>query len=146
VDVLDNGGQTSAREVHPEWQELAIGQVLPATPDGDDGFEVLALDPEHVLVLGGHFDTQDGHQLPFTAPHPPNYWQVTWAFVLEPLDEVTTRLHVRARAQFSPSEKLHLAWIRPVHSFMQSVQLRHLAARVEGRLHRETVRDVLEGL
>jgi len=34
------------------------------------------------------------------------------------------------RALFAPSERLHVAWIRPVHPLMQTAQLRHLAARV----------------
>ncbi len=43
VDALDNGGERSAREVHPELQHLAVGDVIAATPEGRDGFEVLAL-------------------------------------------------------------------------------------------------------
>lgn len=146
VDAIDNGGIESAREIHPEWQELAIGQILPATPDGEDGFEVLEFEPDRYLVLGGLFDTEEKRQLPFFSERPPHSWQMTWAFVLEPLSEAETRLHVRARAQFSESEALHLLWMRPIHSFMQGAQLHNLAARVEGRLFRDTAKDVAEGL
>lgn len=148
IDVLDNAGVPSAREIHPEWQHLAVGDVIPATPDPAhaDGFEVLAIEPNRALVLGGLFDVDAGKQLPFASPRPVRYWHVTWAFVLEPMDETTTRLHVRARAAFPPTERLHVAWIRPVHALMQTSQLRHLAARAEGRLARDTLGDVGSGI
>ena len=145
VDALDNGGERSAREVHPELQRLAVGDVIAATPEGQDGFEVLALRAPRALVLGGLHDVVEGRQLPFGDARPERYWHVTWSFVLEPLDGNCTRLHARARAAWSPSEGLHAAWIRPVHHFMQEAQLRELAARAEGRLPRDDWRDVLDG-
>ena len=146
VDALDNGGTASAREIHPELQHLVVGDVIPATPEGDDGFEVLAIEPGRALVLGGLFDADAGKQVPFADARPARYWHVTWAFVLERLDGATTRVHVRARAAFSPSERLRVAWIRPVHWLMQTAQLRHLAARAEGRLTRDTLGDVGAGV
>jgi hypothetical protein len=146
IDLLDNGGVPSARELHPELLHLEVGEIIPATPEGDDGFEVLGIDEPRALVLGGLFDPDAGKQLPFDAPRPTRYWHVTWVFVLERLADERTRLLVRARAAFSPSQRLHAAWIRPVHHLMQTAQLRHLAARAEGRLARNTGRDVLEGI
>ena len=146
IDALDNGGEPSARELHADLQSIAVGDVLPATPEGDDGFEVLRVDAPRVLVLGGLFDSERDKQLPFDAERPDRFWQVTWAFVLEPLGPTETRLHVRARAAFSPSERLHLAWIRPVHRLMERRQLEHLAARAEGRLSRDSLRDVASGV
>jgi hypothetical protein len=145
-DTLDNGGARSARELHPELASLGVGDVLPATPDGDDGFEVLELRPSRALILGGLFDLAAGEQRPFAAERPPRYWHVSWAFVLESLDAETTRLHVRARAAHSPDARLHALWIRPVHAFMQGAQLRNLAARAEGRLGRDDWRDVAAGI
>lgn len=146
IDLLDNGGQRSARELHPELAKLAVGDVIPATPEGTDGFEVLRLQPADCLVLGGLYDGDGQRQLQFSAVRPPRFWQVTWAFVLEPLDAGTTRLHVRARAAFPPSQRLHAAWIRPVHHLMEGAQLRNLAARVEGRVGADDWRTVLGGL
>lgn len=145
-DALDNGGEPSAREVHPELMKLAVGDVIPTTREGDGGFEVLRLDAPRVLVLGGLFDTEAERQLPFASPRPPEFWQVTWTFVLEPLDAESTRLHVRARGSFSEGGQLHATTIRPVHWFMESAQLRNLKARAEGTLSRDTARDVLEGM
>jgi hypothetical protein len=144
-DLLDSAGIKSAREIHAELQEVEVGKILPATPDGDDGFEVLRVDPPRVLILGGLFDPVAQSQLPFASPRPDRYWHVSWAFVLEPLDG-ETRLLVRGRAAFSKRERLHAAWIRPVHHFMQQAQLRGLAARVEGLLPRDGVREATSGL
>ena len=146
IDLLDNAGVRSAREIHPELQQVTVGQILPARPDGSAGFEVLRVEAPRVLVLGGLYDPESDRQLAFAAPRPERFWQVTWAFVLEPLAEGATRLHVRARGAFPESGRLHAAWIRPVHALMQTSQLRHLAARAEGRLPADDWRDVLEGM
>jgi hypothetical protein len=146
VDALDNGGARSAREVHPELQSIVVGDVLPATPDSDDGFEVLALEKNRVLALGGLFDAKLGKQRRFANERPASFWHVTWVFVLEPLDERTTRLHVRGKVAFSRDEWFHALWIRPVHHFMQKAQLVNLAARAEGALRETDLRDVSEGI
>lgn len=146
VDALDNAGVRSAREILPELQQLEIGSVLPATPHGQEGFEVLAIDAPRALVLGGLYDQSAGIQLPFGAQRPREFWQMTWAFVLQPLDSERTRLHVRVRAAFSHGGRLRALLITPVHHFMQSAMLEHLAARVEGRLSRDDFTDVLEGV
>jgi len=144
LDALDNGNEPSARELHPALQSLEVGQVLPATPDGTDGFEVLAIEPERMLVLGGLFDPEAKRQVPFASPRPTRFWHVTWAFALEPLDAGSTRLHVRVRAAFSSDHRLHAAWITPVHQLMETAQLHNLKRRAEGRA-RDGWRDVLEG-
>jgi hypothetical protein len=146
IDAIDNDAIRSAREVHPELQRLKVGDVVPSTPEGEDGFEVLALVPERELVLGGLYDADAKRQRAFDAPRPEHFWQGTWAFVLEPLDAGSTRLHVRARASFPQIGRFNAEWIRPVHHMMQGAQLRHLAARAEGRLARDDWRDVLEGI
>jgi hypothetical protein len=146
VDWLDNGGARSSRELIPELLTLEVGQIIPATPEGDDGFEVLELEPERALVLGGLYDPASMRQLPFASERPSEYWHVSWAFVLEPLTPTTTRLRVRARAAFSRGGRLRAAWMRPVHHFMQRRCLKHLAARVEGRLPRDDYRDVASGV
>jgi hypothetical protein len=144
-DVLDNGGRRSAREIHPELQTIHVGDVLPATPKGRDGFEVLAIEDNRALVLGGLFDPEAKTQLPFRAARPEKFWQVTWSFSLERLDARHTRLHVRGRAAFPASGRLHARWMTSVHHFMQKKQLEELAARVEGQLQRDDWRDVAEG-
>ena len=145
LDTLDNAGVPSAREIHPGLQALEVGQVIPATPEGEDGFEVLAIEPARTLVLGGLFDPSAKKQLPFASPRPAHFWHVTWAFTLEPLDGGHTRLHVRARVAFSSDQRLHAAWITPVHGLMETAQLHNLKRRAEGKA-RDGWRDVAEGL
>ncbi len=146
IDRLDNAGVRSARELHPDLLNLEVGQVVPATPKGEEGFEILRLEKPHCLVLGGLFDTEIKSQLPFNAPRPEWYWHATWAFALEPLDAERTRLRVRARAAYSSNLRWHAVSMRFAHRVMQAAQLRHLAARAEGRLPRDDYRDVVEGL
>jgi hypothetical protein len=57
----------------------------------------------------------------------------TWALVLEPLGESSTRLLVRARAVYESRVAgllLRLVW-RPIHLGMQRKQLLNLKRRVE---------------
>jgi hypothetical protein len=146
IDALDRGGVRSAREIHPEWQNLALGQRIAATPEADAHFEVLRLDAPHTLVLGGLFDTSARRTLPFQVQRPEHYWHVTWAFVLRQEAEQTTRLYVRARAAFTADSAVHAAWLKPVHDLMEKAQLHNLRARAEGSLARDDAYDVLEGI
>ena len=145
IDLLDNGGARSARELDPALADLKVGDVLPADARGN-GFEVLDLDPGRALVLGGLYDAEAGRQLPFRDPRPGRFWQATWAFALEPLPRSRTRLIARGRAAYPPSGRLRVAWEKPVHAVMQRVQLRNLARRAEGRLPATDWRDALAGL
>jgi hypothetical protein len=146
IDSLDNAGIRSAREVHPEWQKIAVGDRIAATLDQRAHFEVLRVGPERALVLGGLFDSAKDRELKFGEARPEHYWHATWAFVLQPEAAGITRVRVRARAAWSGDGALHATWIRPVHHLMESAQLRHLRARVEHSLARDDARDVLEGL
>lgn len=148
-DLLDNAGFPSARELFPELSHLNVGDVLAATPQGEDGFTVLRVAPPHALILGGTFDLDAGKSVSPAAPPPARYWRVSWAFVLEPLDDKLTRLHVRARVDFAP-ESVHFRalFLRFIHHFMQTEQLRNLKRLAEGQKPRteDGLRDVGEGI
>ncbi|MEY4583101.1 MAG: hypothetical protein RL701_7804, partial [Pseudomonadota bacterium] len=146
IDILDNAGIRSAREIHPEWQQIAVGQRICASPKGDAQFEVLQVEAPHALVLGCLIDTSSQRMAAFFSERPARYWQVTWAFVLRSETPELTRLHVRARAAFTGDAALHAAWIRPLHYFMEREQLLNLRARAEGLLDRDDARDVIEGV
>lgn len=127
IDLLDNAGKPSAEQIIPELQKISVGDILPATPKGEDGFAVLAIDPEKSLVLGSP------SLLPFNEEHakeePP--FQDTWTFVLEPIGDSATRLITRVRATNEPSVALKAAspLIRVAHQVMQRAQLRNLRSR-----------------
>ena len=149
-DALDNGGTRRERVIRPDLQDLRVGNIVPATPLGNEGFEVLSLVADSTLVFGGLYDLETGRQFPFHAQRPARYWHVTWSFFLEPLDAQTTRLHVRARAAVGPLEVSALARLRMmrlVHHFMETAQLRNLRERVEqanGRERPENVRPATQ--
>lgn len=82
-DWIDNGGHPSANAILPEHQHVAPGDVMPATPGMRDAFRVARVRPPHDLVL--------------TVPEVSGGNQVSWEFLLEPLDRGRTRLIVRGR-------------------------------------------------
>ena len=118
-DGIDNGGQPSAERIVPELQDVELGDVFPWTPTDRDGFIAREIEPGRALVLGG-------------TPPP---FRMSWAFVLEPLDETTTRLIARCRAvPRSIAVGLLLRLFHPVHFAMQRRQLLTLKRRVEANV------------
>ena len=116
-DGLDNGAVPSSERVVPEFQEVAIGDVLPWTPTNSDGFVVEAVETGRALVLGGI-------PPPFTG---------IFAYVLEPLDGSTTRLLIRVRS--APRNMVAALVMRllvhPVAFAMQRRQFLNIKRRVE---------------
>ena len=101
--------------IDPELQRVEVGYIFPWTPAADDGFVVRAVEPERALILGG-----DGVA-------------VSWALVLEPIDETRTRLVTRGSGnyeRFAVGLLLRLVW-RPIHFGMQRRQLLNLKRRAE---------------
>jgi len=121
-DWVDNGRRPSAAHIVPELQHPAILSIFSALPGVTDGFTLLAMEPERMLMLG--WLASDG-----TA-------EVTWTFVLDEVSAGITRLLVRVRG--GPGYRFHrlplpltrLA-IRAVHFVMQRKQLLGIAARAE---------------
>lgn len=82
-DRIDNGGHPSANCIRQEYQHVVPGDLMPAVPGATDAFRVVTIEPPHDLVLVVP-DASGGHQ-------------VSWEFLLEPLDHGRTRLIVRGR-------------------------------------------------
>jgi hypothetical protein len=119
-DRLDNAGKPSSDRIVPELQHLAVGDVIPARPTGNHGFEVLRVEPERSLILGGSTGLYDG----------------TWTFALEPIGEDATHLVTRYRADYELGARMALVRpvMSPVHAFMERKQLRTIKQRAEGRV------------
>lgn len=116
-DGLDNGGVPSADSIVPELQQVGVGDLFAWTPTAEDGFVVQRVDPERSLVIGG-----DAGGL----------YRVTMAFVLEPIDETSTRLLARSSAEYDRlAVKLFLSVYHLVHFAMQRRQLLNLRQRAE---------------
>jgi proline iminopeptidase len=81
-DRLDNLGRHSAQEIHPEWQEIAIGDRFVATPNGSMWWEVAACEPERLLVLRMSIDLR-GMRFDPNGERPRFYTDSTWGWLLE---------------------------------------------------------------
>jgi hypothetical protein len=82
-DRIDNGGMPSATEIIPELQDLKVGDLIPMLVGKDVGPHVRELEPDRRML----WVTED---------------QLSWEWLLEPIDEQTTRLLNRIRGAYPP--------------------------------------------
>ncbi len=134
-DRLDNWGRSSATRLHPEWQEISLGDRLAGTPDGSQSWVVAALEPERFLGLRMSLDLR-GREYDPAAPDPPRFYTDSlWGFLLEGLPGNRTRLLVSGYWALRPSWLLPIAsfiFLEPSHWIMQTRQFANLKRRVEG--------------
>jgi hypothetical protein len=73
--------------IHPEWQNLKVGDMVRMYREGGGPppYEIATLEPDRALILG--------HRLLDKA----SALSESWAFVLQKLDERSTRLIIRER-------------------------------------------------
>jgi hypothetical protein len=90
-DWLDNLGRPSAQRIIPELQHVAVGDVIPMSPDGKQGMRVKAFEPNQWMLWG---DAKGA---------------ATWYWGLDLLDESRTRLITRVR--------MHYHWLSPALLF-----------------------------
>ena len=111
----------NADRIVPEWQDISVGDAVRlgrADRFPDATLEVAAFDPERSLVLRTPGDST---------------WRV-WAFVLERIDETTTRLLVRSRIRLPENPVVRvasLAALDPVSSLMTYGMLQGIRSRAE---------------
>jgi len=131
-DTIDMVG-ASSRRIVPEWQSLAIGDVVPTHPGG--GFVVRGLERDRALVL--YSDTQivtsqaaEARAMVAESPSPnvqtagaflgaaqPTEFAASWAFILEPIAAGRTRLIERFRVKFGETDKPWTAATLPAVGF-----------------------------
>jgi hypothetical protein len=87
-DRFDNAGRPSATDVHPQWQDLAVGDHLRACSPGGPlaPWEVVALEPNRFLGLHRLTDLR-GHSLDRRQPRPSAYLEGLWGFRLTELPD-----------------------------------------------------------
>jgi len=93
-DRLDNAGRPSAREIHPEWQHLAVGDRVAYRTRRHgpvDAWQVAALEPNRFLGLHGLSDLR-GRPLDPDRPRPADHTEGLWGFRLDELPGGRTRL------------------------------------------------------
>jgi proline iminopeptidase len=135
-DHLDNGGRPSAREVHPEWQDLVVGDHVKywtRRRGAVDAWEVVALEPNRFLGLHGLSDLR-GRTLDPRAPRPAIYTEGLWGFQLKELPGARTRLVIGGYQAMRPRwlERFGNYWVYvPVVWIMQARMLSVLKRNVE---------------
>jgi hypothetical protein len=90
-DLFDNLGKTSAERIIPELQHVAVGDVIPMSPDGKQGLRVKDFDAHQWMLWWD------------------NKGASTWCWGLYPLEENQTRLITRVR--------MHYHWTSPMILF-----------------------------
>lgn len=132
-DWLDNSGKPSADRIHPEWQELQVGQQLsrvsaPGQPPGV--FTVAAMEPNRTLVLRSTYGLLTGRDFDrASGPRPTAWVDGIWGFHLRRTREGGTRLLARTRSRSGPSlisRPLAVLVSEPMHFAMQARQFRNL--------------------
>ncbi|WP_344657934.1 hypothetical protein [Catenulispora subtropica] len=113
-DRLDNGGRPSATQVHPEWQDLAVGdQVKYWSRKGPVyAWRVAALEPNRFLALQALVDLR-GRRLDPERPRPSAYLEGLWAFLLKEQPVGRTRLVISGYQAVRPRwlERFANYWI-----------------------------------
>lgn len=133
-DLLDNGGVPSAERIVPELQQLAVGDVVPAVPNGAFGFPVARIEPGRLLLLAGTLNTRTGHPADATTLGADPYFAGGQAFVLEPAGPGATRLVFRMRTGWNPTLLNDLVYrhlLEPVSFVMARRMLLNLRRRCE---------------
>jgi proline iminopeptidase len=132
-DLLDNGGVSSADRIHPQWQEIAVGQHMSSSPSGKTWFQVAAVQPDRFLALRASYDLR-GRPFDPAGRRPRGYSDSVWCFLLEEAPHDRTRLIVSgyadARPQLLQAVQNVLFW-EPSHWIMQTRQFTNLKRRAE---------------
>lgn len=112
----------NADRVHPEWQELKVGDEVWLHPKAPP-LRVLKVERGRVIVL-----------------------EKCWTFVLRPLDEQTTRLIIRGRGDFNPDFRnavLNFVFWRvifePAHFIMERKMMLGIKERAENGLQQSSL-------
>jgi hypothetical protein len=119
VERLLRSGIPDVRELHPEWHDLVVGDLMRTNrelrPGHPIGWPVAFVEPNRVLVLRS-LDWPTG----------------SYAYVLEPLEEDRTRLLVRDRMVWAWWQlPVRLLLFEPLHASMKTGVLHGIKTRVE---------------
>ncbi|MGH2984475.1 MAG: hypothetical protein ACRDK5_09525 [Solirubrobacterales bacterium] len=127
-DRLDNWGRSSAGRIHPEWQEISVGDHLPSMPEEKAWWEVAALEPERFLGLRASFDLS-GRPFDPRGERPRFFTDSLWGFQLGELPDGRTRLVVSGYWSLRPQwlqPVASLVFLEPSHWIMQTRQFANL--------------------
>jgi hypothetical protein len=66
------------------------------------GYTVAGIEPERALILQSRVDTDKWESLSSSDPLPEKYLSSSWVWLLQEMDEKTTRLIVRVKSDYNP--------------------------------------------
>ncbi len=133
-DVLENiAGLNihSANEIRPEWQNLQVGDVIrisPVTP-----LKVKVLEPNHAFVLHTTMSLLTAELVDANDSSATEFIDWSWAFVLDEIAPMTTRLIVRVRGNYKPEAfQLVIPFVlEPIHFLMERGMMQGIQSRAE---------------
>ncbi len=120
----------TARRVRPELQHLHAADAIPLSPDGSAALPVDIVQPQRTLVLHGESLRPKG----IAVLQAGAYSNLTWSFHLRPIDDQTTRLIERLRADWHHTwwrTLLIRAYLEPGTFIMQRRMLLGIKERAE---------------
>jgi hypothetical protein len=118
VERLLQSGIPDTTVIRPEWQHLDVGDLMRTNHDirgKPMGWPVAAVDPGRSLVV-------TSRSMPAG----------TYAFIVEPIDDASSRLIVRDRARWKTSELPFAALVyEPLHAYMETGLISGVKRRAE---------------
>jgi proline iminopeptidase len=133
-DLLDNGGSPSAERILPEYQHLEVGEIVKAVPNGSFGFPVAIIEPGHALSLAGVLNTKTGEPADLNDPKLDAYFAGDQTFVIEHVNEQTSRIVFRMRIDWNPTRLntfIYRCILEPISFVMTRKMLLNLKRRAE---------------
>lgn len=135
-DHLDNWGRSSVETLHPEWQQIAVGDRLSSMPDDKAWWDIAALEPGRFLGLRASMDLR-GHPFDPAGTRPRFFTDSLWGFLLKELPGGRTRLIVSGYWCLRPrwlKPIASIALLEPSHWIMQKRQFQNLKRLAERQL------------
>jgi hypothetical protein len=129
-DLFERSTGRNLYRIDPDIAPLAVGATMPFSPGAP--MTVAVADRPHALVLWQV--TSAGKAIDPAGPWGDDWVAWSWAFVLEPIDAVTTRLLIRMRLSYRPAAKWAPSmWllVEPAHFVMGRRQLLGIQRRAE---------------
>jgi len=121
----------NAGQIVPEWQQRQVGDMVWMTPkdkfNGVGRMEIAILEPNRAMILVPARDVPP-------AARPGGGADTTWGFILEPIDEHSTRLIMRGRGERQPRVRdrvIGYAFWEPAHFIMERKMMLSIKDRAE---------------